>query len=165
MLSLIVAISENNVIGHLNKIPWYLPRDLKHFSSVTKGHTVIMGRNTYESIVARLGKPLPERNNIVVTRQTNFQAPGCTTAHSLDEALTKSPKNEEVFIIGGAQLYQESLPKIDRLYITTIHTTIDGDVFFPKLDWNGWEKKSQERFEKDEKNAFASTYTIYDRKK
>ena len=91
MLSLIVATSENNVIGHLNKIPWHMPRDLKHFASITKGHTVIMGRNTYQSIIERLGKPLPERVNIVVTRNNNFKAPGFNIVHSLEEALKKTP--------------------------------------------------------------------------
>ena len=164
MISIIVGTSENRVIGHLNKIPWYLPRDLRHFSTTTKGHTVIMGRNTYESIVTRNGKPLPERNNIVVTRQKDFNAPGCAVVHSLDEALEKSPKNEEVFVIGGSQLYNEALPIADRLYITIIHTVIEGDAFFPEFNKADWKVTSEQRFEKDDKNQFASTYYIYDRR-
>src|SRR3990167_8244481 len=138
MLALIVATSENNVIGHLNKIPWYMPRDLKHFASVTKNHTVIMGRNTYESILARLGKPLPERKNIIVTRQGNFKAPYCVVVHSLEEALEKVAQNEEVFVIGGSQMYAEALPKTDRIYRTRIHTKLEGDAFFPELNPKEW---------------------------
>lgn len=164
MISIIVGTTENRVIGHLNKIPWYLPRDLKHFSTTTKGHTVIMGRNTYESIIARNGKPLPERNNIVVTWQKDFQAPGCVVVHSLQEALSKSPKNAEVFVIGGSQLYNEALTKADRLYITIIHTTLEGDAFFPEFNKTDWKIVSENRFEKDGKNQFASTYYIYDRR-
>ncbi|MDO8591124.1 MAG: dihydrofolate reductase [bacterium] len=163
MLSLIVATSENNVIGHLNKIPWYMPRDLKHFANVTKNHTVIMGRNTYESILSRLGKPLPERNNIAVTRQKDFRAPGCSVVHSLDEALAAAPKNEEVFVIGGSQLYAESIPKADRIYRTLIHTTMEGDAFFPVLDKNQW-RLAESKFEtKDTKNPFDATYEIYEK--
>ncbi|MDO8591132.1 MAG: dihydrofolate reductase [bacterium] len=163
MLSIIVATSENNVIGHLNKIPWYMPRDLKYFANVTKNHTVIMGRNTYESILSRLGKPLPERNNIAVTRQKDFRAPGCSVVHSLDEALAAAPKNEEVFVIGGSQLYAESMPKADRIYRTLIHTTMEGDAFFPVLDKNQW-RLAESKFEtKDAKNPFDATYEIYDR--
>jgi dihydrofolate reductase len=163
MLSLIVATSENNVIGHLNKIPWYMPRDLKHFSDVTRGHTVIMGRNTYESIVARLGKPLPERNNIIVTRQKDFVAAGCIVAHSLEEALLKSPANEEVFVIGGSQLYAEALTKADKIYRTLIHTSIEGDAFFPKLDESSWKLVEKKSEPKNEKNPHDADYEIYER--
>jgi dihydrofolate reductase len=163
MLSLIVATSENNVIGHLNKIPWYMPRDLKHFSSVTKGHTVIMGRNTYESIFARLGKPLPDRNNIVVTRNADFKAPGCTIAHSLEEGLKIAPKSEEIFVIGGSQLYAEALPKADKVYRTLIHTTIDGDAFFPALNPIEWQKVESKFEAKDDKNPFSADYEIHAR--
>lgn len=164
MLSIIVATSENNVIGHLNKIPWYMPRDLKHFSAVTKGHTVIMGRNTYQSIVERLGKPLPDRNNIIVTRNNYFRAPGCTIVHSLEEALKLAPAKEEFFVIGGSQLYNEALLKSDKVYRTLIHTATEGDAFFPALDPNQW-KLIESKFEaKDDKNPFDATYEIYERK-
>jgi len=140
-----------------------MPRDLKHFASVTKGHTVIMGRNTYESIFARLGKPLPERKNIIVTRNADFKASGCTIVHSLDEALAVSPKNEEVFVIGGAQLYAESLPRADKIYRTLIHTTVEGDSFFPTLSPAEW-KLVESKFEaKDDKNPYDATYEIYKR--
>ena len=141
-----------------------MPRDLKHFASITKNHTVIMGRNTYESIVNRLGKPLPDRVSVVVTRNENFTAPGCKVVHSLDEAIQIAPKDEEVFIIGGSQLYAESLTKTDKIYRTLIHTTLDGDAFFPTIDEEKW-KLSESKFEaKDEKNPFDATYEIYERK-
>jgi len=164
MISIIVATAENNVIGHLNKIPWYMPRDLKHFADTTRKHTVVMGRNTYESILARLGKPLPERKNIVVTRQKNFQVPaGCEVVHSLEEALEITPENEEIFIIGGSQLYAESIPKADKIYRTLIHTKIDGDVFFPEINKEQW-KLSESKFEaKNDNNPFDASYEIYER--
>src|SRR3989338_2229679 len=163
MLSIIVATSENNMIGHLNKIPWYMPQDLKHFAAVTKGHTVIMGRNTYESIFARLGKPLPERKNIVVTRNADFKAQGCTIVHSLDEALKKTLGEEENFVIGGSQLYAEALAKTDRIYRTRIHTTLEGDAFFPELAATEWKLVESKPETKDEKNPFDATYEIYER--
>ncbi|MBI2475626.1 MAG: dihydrofolate reductase [Candidatus Taylorbacteria bacterium] len=163
MLSLIVAASENNVIGHLNKIPWHMPRDLKHFAGVTKNHTVIMGRNTYQSIFERLGKPLPERNNVVVTRNTDFKAPGCTVVHSLEEALNKTAREKEVFVIGGSQLYVEALPTADKIYRTLIHATIEGDAFFPTLNPAEW-KLVESKFEaKDDKNPFDANYETYER--
>lgn len=163
MLSLIAAASENNVIGRLNKIPWHMPRDLKHFAATTKGHTVIMGRNTYESILESLKKPLPERKNIVVTRQKDFIAPGCTVVHSLEEALEASPKNEEVFVIGGAQLYAEALPQTERIYRTRIHAVIEGDAFFPVINAAEWKIVNSKFEKKDEKNPFDATYEVYER--
>ncbi len=141
-----------------------MPRDLKHFASVTKDHTVIMGRNTYESIFARLGKPLLDRVNIVVTRNADFKAAGCIVVHSLEEALAIAPKNEEVFVIGGSQLYNESLIMADKIYRTLIHTTLDGDAFFPALSPTDW-KLTDSKFEaKDAKNPFDPTYKVYIRK-
>ncbi len=165
MISIIVAMAKNNVIGSLNKLPWYLPRDLKHFSSTTKGHTVIMGRNTYLSIVERLGKPLPERKNIVVSSQKDFSAPECIVVNTLDEALEMSPKDEEVFVIGGAQLYKSALPYAQRLYITHVEAEINGDAFFPEFNLEDWQVVSEEHHESDEKNQFGATFKIYERKK
>lgn len=163
MLSLVVATSENNVIGHLNKIPWRMPRDLKHFAALTRHHAVIMGRKTYESIISRLGKPLPERVNIVVTRQKDFSAPRCRVAHSLQEALAATPKNEEVFVIGGSELYGESLPVADKIYRTLIHAEMEGDAFFPPIDPTQW-KLAESKFEsKDDKNPFDADYEVYER--
>ena len=141
-----------------------MPRDLKHFATVTKGHTVIMGRNTYESIFARLGKPLPDRTNIVVTRNPNYKPLGCTVVHSLEEALKSSAPDEEVFIIGGSQLYAESLPKANKVYRTLIHTTLEGDAFFPTLNLAEWKLVDSKRELKDEKNPFDATYEVYIRK-
>ena len=141
-----------------------MPRDLKHFSTVTKGHTVIMGRNTYESIFARLGKPLPDRTNIVVTRNPSFKALGCTIVHSLEEAIKISPKIEEVFIIGGSQLYVESMPKADKIYRTLIHTTLEGDAFFPDFTASDWLLATSKLETKDDKNPFDATYQVYIRK-
>ena len=140
-----------------------MPRDLKHFATVTKGRTVIMGRNTYESIIARLGKPLPDRVNIVVTRQKDFKATGCIVLHSLEEALKNLVADEESFVIGGSQLYAEALPKTDRIYRTLIHTTIDGDAFFPVIDGSHWQKTDSKFEPKDDKNPFDATYEIYER--
>lgn len=164
MISIIVATSENNVIGHLNKIPWYMPRDLKHFASVTKGHSVIMGRNTYESIVARLGKPLPDRKNFVVTRNSDFKADGCVVAHSLEESLKKTEDEQEVFVIGGSQLYSEAISKADKIYRTLIHTKIEGDAFFPEIDLEKWQLVESKFESKDDKNPFDADYQVYTRK-
>ncbi len=164
MLSLIVATSENNVIGQGNKIPWHMPSDQKRFAAITRGHTVIMGRNTYESIMSSLGKPLPNRVNIVVTRNADFKAPGCIVVHSLEEALRKTVGETEVFNIGGGQLYAEGLPKTDKVYRTLIHTRLDGDAFFPALDPEKWNLVESKFEAKDEKNPFDATYEVYIRK-
>ena len=140
-----------------------MPRDLKHFATITRGHTVVMGRNTYESIFARLGKPLPDRNNIVITRNHNFQALGCTVVHSLDKALQIAPKNEEVLIIGGSQLYAEALSKANKIYRTLIHTTLEGDAFFPTLTASNWQLTTSKLEPKDDKNPFDATYEVYER--
>ena len=140
-----------------------MPRDQKYFAAVTKGHTVIMGRNTYESIMGSLGKPLPDRKNIVVTRNPDFKAVGCTVVHSLEEAFKSSPKNEEIFVIGGAQLYAESLPKADIIYRTLVHATVEGDTFFPSLNPADWERTDSKFEAKDEKNQFDATYEVYTR--
>lgn len=129
-ISLIAACSENRVIGRAGKIPWHLSDDFRRFKERTMGHPIIMGRKTHESI----GRPLPGRTNIVITRDTGRQIPGCVIAGSLDEALAKAREidSEEVFIGGGGQIYAEALPKADRLYLTLIHAIMDGDAFFPE---------------------------------
>src|SRR5688572_24314058 len=133
-ISLIVAMAENRVIGRNNQLPWHLPADLKHFKSLTTGHSVIMGRKTFES----MGKPLPNRRNIVITRQANFRADGVDTAHSLEEAISLAKGDAEIFVIGGAEVFRDALNGADRLYLTLIHATIEGDVFFPEVDWSEW---------------------------
>lgn len=135
-VSLIVAYSSNRTIGKDNTLPWRLPGDLAHFKRTTMGCPVIMGRKTWES----LGKALPGRRNIVITRQDNYQATGAETAASLDQALTITRDNDEVFVIGGAQIYEYSLPFADRIVATEVHATIDGDAFFPPLDASIWQE-------------------------
>lgn len=142
MISLIVAISKNGVIGKGNEIPWYLPDDLKHFSKTTRGHTVIMGRKTYESIIKRLGKPLPDRKNIILTSQKDFKASGCIVVNSISEAQKNIQDNEEVFIIGGAKVYEDFLPFAGKLYITDVDIECEGDVFFPDYNKDDWKEVS-----------------------
>ena len=150
MITIIVAIADNGVIGDKNRLPWYLPADLKHFSAVTKPHTVIMGRKTYQSILARLGKPLPERTNVIVTRQKDFEAPGCVVVDSVEAALAQNGDNE--FVIGGEEIYKLFLPRADRLLITQVHANVEGDTKFPEYNKAEWAEISREDHLKDEKN-------------
>lgn len=133
MLSLIVAVAENGVIGRDNALPWHIPEDLRHFKQVTSGKTVIMGRKTFQSI----GRPLPNRTNIVVTRDPGFAADGVLAAHSLDEALAKAGAGEAV-VIGGSSLFAEALARADRFYLTEIRRAYEGDVHFPPWDRSDW---------------------------
>ncbi len=127
MISLIVAMTDDRVIGRDNKLPWHLPEDLARFKRLTMGHPIVMGRKTFESI----GKALPGRQNIVVTRNRSWNASGIDIAKSLSEAISKATRKDEVFIIGGASVFQEALPMADRLYLTIVHAVIPGDTFFP----------------------------------
>lgn len=166
MISIIVAVSENNVIGNKGEIPWRLSDDLKRFAALTKNHTVIMGRKTFESIKARLGKPLPDRLNVVVTRQKDYLAAGCKVFPSLEEALKKFARGkEEVFVIGGAEIYKEALPLTARIYKTIVHAKIQGDAFFPELNGGEWKMVKSEFHPKDNKNDHDVTYTIYERQR
>lgn len=135
-VSTIVALGKNRVIGKGNTLLWHIPDDLKRFKALTTGHPVVMGRKTFDSIVAFLGKPLPNRTNIVVTRDSAWSAEGATVAHSLEEALTKAKEldPEEVFVIGGAQVYEQALPYTDRLYLTLIDDEKAGDAYFPPYE-------------------------------
>ena len=143
MITIIAAVAKNNVIGSKNNLPWHLPEDLKHFKEITTGHTVIMGRKTYESIVNRLGKPLPNRKSVVITRNTSYQIPIDVEKYtSLDEALQKH--SEDVYIIGGASLYEQALSYADRLIITHIHQEYPGDSYFPTIDSSKWNEQSRE---------------------
>jgi dihydrofolate reductase len=163
MIAIIVATSENNVIGHGNEIPWYLPRDLKHFKEVTTGHTCLMGRKTFESIVKRLGHGLPNRKNVVLTTQKNFSVPDCTVVHSWEEALDTT-QGEEVYISGGAEIYKLALPHAEKLYHTVIHTSVEGDTFFV-FDPSEWNLVRSEFQPQDEKNQFDCTFNLYERKR
>ncbi|MEK6615267.1 MAG: dihydrofolate reductase [Bacteroidota bacterium] len=164
-ISLIVAVAENNVIGKNNALPWYLPADMKHFRDTTMGHCVIMGRKNYDSIPLKY-RPLDERTNIVVTHQKDFKAERCIVVNSLEDALSEcKKKNEsEVFIIGGAQIYKLAMPVADKLYVTHIHHTFEGDTFFPAIDANRWKLTKQKNIPADEKNKFAGSVCIYEKK-
>lgn len=149
-LSLIVAVAENGVIGHNNQLIWHLPNDLKQFKRLTTGHCIIMGRKTFDSI----GKPLPNRTSIIISRNTDFQIENCITVSSLENAISEAKKieNEETFIIGGAEIYRLALPIVDKIYLTEVHHAYEGDTFFPEIDKNIWKEIRREDFEKDEKH-------------
>ena len=138
-LSIIVAKSKNDVIGNNGRLPWHLSEDLKRFKSITMGKPIIMGRVTYESI----GKPLPGRENIILTRRSNYLEKGITIIHSSDEALKSARDSDEVIIIGGGEIYKEFLSRVNRLYITHVDLHIDGDAFFPKVDYSDWQVMSR----------------------
>lgn len=158
-LAAIVAMSENRVIGKDNKLPWHLPADLKYFKKITLNKTILMGRRTYESI----GRPLPQRKNIIVTRDKNFAAAGCLVFHSIDAALASAAAEEEVIVIGGAVLFQQLLPRFDRLYLTLIHAAVEGDAFFPEVDMNEWAETSRAEQRADEQNAFDLSFLVLDK--
>ncbi|KKQ51811.1 MAG: Dihydrofolate reductase [Candidatus Woesebacteria bacterium GW2011_GWB1_39_10b] len=151
-VSIVVAVSENNVIGANNKLPWYLPADLKRFKELTLGHHTIMGRKTHESI----GKVLPGRTNILVTRNPDYIKEGVVVVNSLDNAYRLAEKSgeKEAFVIGGAEIFKEALPKADRIYMTKVIVKIDGDVFFPSFDEKQWKVISRNRYKADEKNPY-----------
>jgi dihydrofolate reductase len=162
-LSAIVAIDKNRVIGKDDDIPWYLPADLKYFKRRTLNHHIIMGRKTFESI----GRPLPKRTNIVVTRNPFFVASNCLVAGSLQEAISLARNNgeDEAFIIGGGTIYEQAMPLIDRLYLTEVDTAVEnGEVFFPAVDPVVWSEVSSEAHQPDEKNPHAYTFKVLERK-
>ena len=165
IISMIAAMSQNHVIGKNNDLPWKLPDDMKFFMEKTRGHHTIMGRKNYDSIPPKF-KPLPNRINIVVTRQKNFKAPGCLVVGSVDEGLTiaKVNKETEVFIIGGAEIYKLGLPHSTRLYLTEIDAQIDGDTFFPQFDKEHWIEVSRIHHDNDERHDYSFDFVIYERK-
>jgi dihydrofolate reductase len=159
ILSLIVAVARNGVIGRDNKLPWHLPADLKHFKSVTMGKPVVMGRKTWESI----GRPLPGRKNIVISRNPDFRAEGCEVVSSLDAALRVCAGAEEIFVIGGSQLYAEALNRASRLYVTRIEDDVAGDTFFPAIDPAAWQIVSSEIHAPDERNRLPFRFEMLER--
>ena len=162
LVSAIVAVAENGVIGKDNDIPWRLSNDLKYFKRTTLDHHIIMGRINFLSI----GRPLPKRTNVIITRNLFYAVDGCLIAHSVEEALQIAFDNgeEEAFIIGGAKIYELSMPFWDRLYFTRVHAEVEGDVFFPELNMEEWELVSSEPHKADEKNEFDYTFEVYERK-
>lgn len=162
--ALIVAVAENRVIGVDNKMPWHIPADLKYFKKITMGKPLLMGRKTFES----LGKPLPGRPHIVISRDRSFQYPGIEVRHSLEEgfelakATAESMGLEEFMLIGGANLYQQLLPKVDRMYLTLIHARYEGDAFFPSYDDQEWRERSREDIQATEKTP-GHSFIVLDR--
>jgi dihydrofolate reductase len=160
MISMIVAADENNVIGKDNQLIWHLPDDLKFFKRMTSGHAIIMGRNTFESV----GKPLPNRTNIIITRDENYTAEGCLVVHSLEEALTKAHEvDTDPFIVGGEQIYRLALPIANTVYLTRVHHEFDGDRQFPELGTE-WIETESEPHQVDEKHAYAFTIKTYEKR-
>lgn len=162
-ISIIVAVSENSVIGRDNDLPWHLPADLKHFMSTTRGHPVIMGRKTFES----LQQPLTNRPNIIITRDPDYTADGATITHSLDEAIDAARKlaadDEEIFVLGGSEIFRQALPIADRLYLTLVHATVQGDVYFPQWDESQWTLSDERHHPADDRHAYAMTFRTYTR--
>ncbi len=155
-LSLIVAVAENHVIGNNNQLIWHLPNDLKQFRRLTTGHCIIMGRKTFESI----GKPLPNRTSVIISRNPAFKIEGCITVDSLENAISEAKKieNEEAFIIGGAEIYRLSLPLVDKIYLTEVHHSFEGDTTFPEIDKSIWQETHREDFETDEKHQYPYSF-------
>lgn len=159
ILSLIAAVSRNNVIGHDNRLVWHMPADLKHFKNLTSGHSIIMGRKTFESI----GKPLPNRRNIIVTRQQDFEAEGCEVFNNLQAAIDACENEDEVFIIGGEQIFSQSIPAADKIYLTRIYKDFEGDIKFPEFSLSEWRLTKYLRHHADEKNPFEYSFSEYER--
>ena len=159
-ISLVVAASKNNVIGRDGGLPWHLPDDLRHFKQLTTGKPVIMGRKTFESI----GRPLPDRRNIVMTRDENYAAEGCDVVTSVDEALDLVADADEMMVIGGGQVYREFLPRADRIFLTRVQADVDGDVRFPELDETAWRLGSSENHDADDKHAYAFELLVFERR-
>ncbi|WP_300107248.1 dihydrofolate reductase [uncultured Alistipes sp.] len=160
MIAIIVAVAENGVIGSENRLLWHISEDLKHFKTVTTGHPVVMGRKTFKS----LGRPLPNRRNVVITRQ-DLQIEGVEVVHSLDEALALFSPDEQVFIIGGAQIYAQALPLADTFFLTRVYHPYEGDTRFPVWDEREWTRVECTRFECGEKYPYPFAFERYERKK
>lgn len=160
ILSAVVAITKNGVIGKEGGLPWYLPADLRHFKEITMGHPIIMGRKTYESI----GKALPGRQNIIITRNSTFHADGCNVVGSLDEALELVKGEDEAFVIGGQSIFEIAIPKLNRIYLTKIGANIDGDKYFI-YNPADWQETAQEKHAKDDRNHYVYEFLTLERKR
>ena len=159
-IALIAAMTDDRVIGIENRLPWKLPADMKWFRRHTLGKPIVMGRKTFESFG---GKPLPERLNIVITRDRDYRADGAVVVHDIDAALAVAGDAEEVMIIGGASFYEQMLPRADRLYLTFVHADVEGDAWFPEFDRSQWREVYREDHEADEKNPYAYSFVILER--
>jgi len=153
-------MDKNRVIGKGGKLPWNLPADMKYFKDKTLGKPIIMGRKTYES----LGKPLPNRKNIIITHDQDYKAEGCIVVHSAEEALKAAEGNEEVMIIGGSQIYKELLPKANRMYLTIVDADFEGDAFFLEYDVKEWKETAYEEHERDAENQYNYTFLVFEKK-
>ena len=160
IISLIAAMSRNRVIGKNNKLPWDMPADMNYFRNMTKNKPVIMGRKPYESI----GRPMPDRINIIITRDKEYKAEGCIVVSNVDDALKSVKGNKEVMVIGGAQIYKEFLPKADRIYLTIIDEEIEGDTYFPEFNKDEWKETKREEHKADKKNPYPYTFLVLERK-
>lgn len=158
-ICIIAAIAENGIIGRKGDLPWYMPEDLKRFRALTTGHHILMGRKTWQSI----GKPLPDRQSVVITRNSGYEAQGAQVASSLDEAVQLVKNDDQAFIIGGEQIYNLALPIADRFYLTRVHAQVAGDVYFPYVDWSQWRKIETQRFEADAQHRMAFSFEVFDR--
>ena len=157
MITIIAAIAENNALGKDNKLIWHLPDDLKRFKKVTLNHHIIMGRKTFES----LGKPLPNRTTIIITRSENYKAEGCIIVNSLQNALDAAKEDENPYILGGAEIYKQAIKIADKLDITFVHHKFDADAFFPEIDKMIWKESSREDFKADSKNKYDFSFVTY----
>jgi dihydrofolate reductase len=161
MTAIVVARADNGVIGRDNQLPWHLPADLRHFKQLTTGHPIVMGRRTYDSIA----RPLPNRRNIVVTRQPDWQAEGVEVAYSVLGALELARQSDEVvFVIGGAEIYREALPAVDTVYLTEVHYAPEGDAVLPDFTSDDWREEARERHEPDERHAYAYSFVTLRRR-
>ena len=159
VFSIVVAMDRRGVIGRDGGLPWHLPADLQHFRRVTMGKPIVMGRRTHESI----GRPLPGRENIVVSRSPGYNAPGCRVVGSLSEARAAVPGAAEIMVIGGAALYREALPLAKHVYLTEVHAEVEGDVYFPPLDRAEWQERERQNFAADERNGYAYSFVLLER--
>ena len=161
MITIIAAIAKNNALGKNNDLIWHLPADLKRFKKITIGHHILMGRNTFESI----GKPLPNRTTIIITRNENYTKDGCLIANSLEEAIEMAQEDKQIFIIGGAQIYKYAIENdlVNALDITLVHHEFEADAFFPEIDDSIWECVKREDFLADEKNKFDYSFIRYEK--
>ncbi|HSD13084.1 MAG TPA: dihydrofolate reductase [Flavobacterium sp.] len=161
MIVLIAAAAENNALGKDNDLLWHLPDDFKRFKQITTGHYIVMGRKTFESFP----KPLPNRTHVIITRQENYKVPeGCILAGSLEEAVSVCPTNEDIFIIGGGEIYSQSMKIADKIELTRVFTTLEADTFFPEINSGEWKLTFEEFHPKDEKHAFDFSFQTYIRK-
>lgn len=157
MITIIAAIANNNALGKDNQLIWHLPADLKRFKKVTLNHHIIMGRKTFES----LGKPLPNRTTIIITRNKEYKQEGCIVVNSLVEAIKAAKDDENPYILGGAEIYKQALSIADKLDLTFVHHSFDADAFFPEIDFNNWIETSREDFKSDEKNKYDYSFVTY----